>query len=614
VIRRGVVAAAILAAAAPAVATQRFGPFQLSGNLQSQNLARHADATTWAFVQQRNTARLRFQYDWLERGRFHGAYDVPFVERSKVLVQWRGVYDSVYDTTPSFITSKDIHGRAYGGRHLRPALEDRGFNRRLLTLDGLPGGLRERLRFENELREAWIELKLRGLPLTIRGGKQQVVWGESDNFRLLDRVNPLDLTWHFQQEIPAPAFGWDELRQPLWMIHFLYDLDQIGPLSQAFLEWYWNPGDWRPAKQTYLPRPWGLPFLDPLQNPLDGAMVSGICDSAPTKIQGGPNDGRGRCTRLIGDTKLFGRGRWSRNPADNSQVGVRLHVVTPGSVELALVYFYQRWAGDDGTNYAPIRGVPRTFDPRRDLRITTRYLDRGIFPAEAIAPYVHTIGFSANYAEETWTQTVYRLETVYDVGIPFFDVGKVTLIDIPALPGVTKKDMWKGMIGFDRPTWIPALNRSSTFLLTGQLFWHYLVDNPSCSPQAVASLPAPRRRNAGSCLTGGLDLPSRERPPNVAFRDKIRDWEVLWSLATTGFFRGGSVVPTLGVVVDPVNQFSTEAFWSVDWFVRNDVVLNLAQRYFVTPRGHSTPIFETWGLAGMNAGRSETSMRVTFQF
>jgi hypothetical protein len=35
-------------------------------------------------------------------------------------------------------------------------------------------------------------------------------------------------------------------------------------------------------------------------------------------------------------------------------------------------------------------------------------------------------------------------------------------------------------------------------------------------------------------------------------RDKIRDWEALVSLATTGFFRGGSVVPTLGFVVDPV--------------------------------------------------------------
>jgi hypothetical protein len=295
-------------------------------------------------------------------------------------------------------------------------------------------------------------------------------------------------------------------------------------------------------------------------------------------------------------------------------VGVRLHAVTPGSVELALVWFHQRWAGDDGTNYAPIRGVLRTFDPRRDLTLTKRWLDRGIFPAEAIAPYVHTIGLSANWSEERRTQTVYRLETVYDMGIPFFDLAKVTLVDVPALPGVTKKDMWKGMLGFDRPTWIRTLNRTSTFLVSGQLFWHHLVGNPECAAQTVASLPPQRRRRAGSCLVGGLDLPSRERPPNVAFRDKIRDWEALASLAITGFFRGGSVVPTLGLVVDPVNQFGMEPFASVDVFVRNDVVVNLAQRYFVTPRGHSTPIFESWGLAGMNAGRSETSLRLTWQF
>ncbi|HXJ35323.1 MAG TPA: DUF1302 family protein [Candidatus Eisenbacteria bacterium] len=613
-IRGGIVCATILAAALPAAATQRFGAVQLSGNLQTQNLVRTPDASTYQFIQQRNTARLRLQYDWLDHGRFLSSYDVPFIERSQVLVQWRGVYDSVYDTTPGFAPREDIHGRAYSGRRLPGALRAAGFSDRQLTLDGLTRGERDAFRFDDELREAWIEVRLRGLPLTVRAGKQQLVWGESDNFRLLDRVNPLDLTWHLQQEIPPPAFGWDELRQPLWMIHFLYDLDQIGPLSQAFLEWYWNPGDWQPAKQAYLPRPWGLPFLNPLTNPLDGAMVSGFCDGAPTKIHGGPNDGSGKCTSLIGGTKLFGQGDWSRNPAENSQVGVRLHAVTPASVELALVYFYQRWAGDDGTNSAPLAGVPRTFNPQRDLELTRGYLARGIFPAKAISPYVHTIGLSANYAEETWTQTVYRLETVYDMGIPFFDVSRVTLIDVPALPGVTKKDMWKGMIGFDRPTWIRPLNRVSTFLVTGQFFWHHLLDNPSCRAQDIAILPAQQRRRAGSCLVGGLDLPSRERPPNVAFRDKIRGWEALASLAVTGFFRGGSVVPTLGLVVDPVNQFGMEPFWSVDWFVRNDLVVNLAQRYFVTPRGHSTPIFETWGLAGFNAGRSETSLRMTLQF
>jgi hypothetical protein len=108
-------------------------------------------------------------------------------------------------------------------------------------------------------------------------GRQQIVWGETDNFRMLDRANTLDLSWHFQQEIPAPAIGWDEIRRPFWMFKFLYDLGNVWKFSQSFLEWYWNPGDWLPAKQAFLPRPWGLRFLEPAQPTVDGAFIGGVC-------------------------------------------------------------------------------------------------------------------------------------------------------------------------------------------------------------------------------------------------------------------------------------------------------------------------------------------------
>ena len=74
------------------------------------------------------------------------------------------------------------------------------------------------------------------------------------------------------------------------------------------------------------------------------------------------------------------------------------------------------------------------------------------------------------------------------------------------------------------------------------------------------------------------------------------------------------MVPTIGLALDPVNQFNMEPFWAVDYVVRDDFVVNLSQRYFITPRGHSEPIFETWGLAGLNAGRSETALRLTYQY
>ena len=69
----------------PAQATQKFGPIELSGNLQSQNLIRHPDKDTFQYIQNRNVARLRLEYSWLEAGRFMSNYDIPFIQTSPTL-------------------------------------------------------------------------------------------------------------------------------------------------------------------------------------------------------------------------------------------------------------------------------------------------------------------------------------------------------------------------------------------------------------------------------------------------------------------------------------------------------------------------------------------------
>ena len=207
-----------------AVATTKLGPIQLSGNLQSQNLARSADVSSYQFIQNRNTAHFQFDYDWLQAGKFYNKYTIPFIESSHLLVKYRGVYDSIYDTTPGILEKEDIHGKAYGGLNFFEFAKLRGFQRKTLSIDGFSQTTRDALKFDNQLREAYADIKFRGIPLTVRAGRQQIVWGETDNFRMLDRANPLNLAWHLQQEVPAPAFGWDELRRTFRMMKFLYDL------------------------------------------------------------------------------------------------------------------------------------------------------------------------------------------------------------------------------------------------------------------------------------------------------------------------------------------------------------------------------------------------------
>jgi hypothetical protein len=284
-------------------------------------------------------------------------------------------------------------------------------------------------------------------------------------------------------------------------------------------------------------------------------------------------------------------------------------------------YLYQRWGGDDGSPSAPIKALRRNQVNSNRAFGEGGLLENAILPVEYIAPYVHTIGASANYSEDQWTQAVYRVETVYDFGIPFFDVAKASVIDVPAIPGVTRKNMWKGMVAFDRPTWIRSLNKKSTFFFTGQFFWHHLMSNPSCKPQDVARVvpDAQGFRGTKECIIGPLDLPSIVRTGNESlgtptYRDKVRDWELLFTLAGFTFYRGGSVLPVAGIAVDPVNGFGMEPFWALDYLVREDLAINIAQRYFVTPRGHSEPVFDPWGFQSLSVGRSETSVRLTYQF
>ena len=513
-----------------------YGPMQVTGNVQSQTLIRDPDIDKFQFVQNRNTLRVRLDYEWLKDGNWIERFSVPWVRSSHLYLLYRGVYDSVYDIAPGG-NLRGILGQSTG------------------RIADLSGSRRDQLKFpENELREGYVDLELRDLPLSFRLGRQQVVWGETDQFRMLDRANPLDLTWHQLFE------SWDDLRIPLWMIKGLWRVGQVGPLSDAFVESYWDLGDWVPAHQGFMPDfPWGIPSENPL-NALAGPPFN--------------------LTGLFNGTRLFKQGDYSRDPGANSQFGVRVSAVTPQGIQFTLNYFYQRWAGDDGTNYAPVRPLQNPTEIATAIRHHQA-------PAEFIAPYVHTAGLSLNYADEDYTQTVYRAETIYDFGVPFSDKAKnPPLLLHDQIFGVTKRDMWKGMVAFDRPTWIRLLNRKSTFFLTGQFFWHWLI-------------------NREKTFIGNVD-------PSTPSHDHLREWEAIATFAITTFYAAGTIVPTLSYALDPVNSYNMYIGWNLDYYLTNEFIVRVGQNYFVNPG--VPPVFESWSLGGFNRGRSETLVRLTYQF
>jgi hypothetical protein len=105
-----------------------------------------------------------------------------------------------------------------------------------------------------ELREFYLD----ALPLhwlSFRIGRQQVAWGETGQFRLLDVVNPIDSTWHF-----GPLESFEDQRIPLWMLLTTVDIPQL----HGALEALWIPGLDRGRDMVSPPLSmsgaWGIPY------------------------------------------------------------------------------------------------------------------------------------------------------------------------------------------------------------------------------------------------------------------------------------------------------------------------------------------------------------------
>lgn len=90
--------------------------------------------------------------------------------------------------------------------------------------------------------------------LWCRVGKQQIVWGEMISARILDIVNPLDKSWHFQWEPEE----FENIRIPQWMIRGVYNIEQsvVPWLDELYVEGFYNPGDIVPTNNPEIGNPY----------------------------------------------------------------------------------------------------------------------------------------------------------------------------------------------------------------------------------------------------------------------------------------------------------------------------------------------------------------------
>ncbi len=602
-----IVAALVLSVWVSPVRAVDVGSLNVSGGIETQNYLRHGHADELQFTQNRNTVRLRGEWRWFEDGKLFGALPAPFLESSNLTLLYRGVYDGYYDIKPGGL----VHGQT--------RFDDQVGG----SISSLTRQQRDGVKYDNDLREAYIDARLKQLPVNLRIGRQQVVWGQADQFRITDVWNPLDLTWHFHQE------SWDNLRIPLWVAKMQVDFGEMGSWSDLFSEIVYNPFDFQPGyKVAFLPRPWGIPLPDPLRaGQVQNAR--GVAVSPNFDLEG----------------TSYRHGNFDKTPKEASEVGVRLHGTHTSGLDVALSYFvgHGRAIGaafpfgirvdsiDLPDNpFAPSH--PPTGQYQRDINDPSSVVN--VLPinvrAQVVHPYVHIFGLTAAYLEES-TGTSIRVESGYELGAPFQTLDPATRVGVTikgkkvgadgkglgqAPTGYTRRDVWSSMIGFDRPTWIRFLNDKATWFITAQFFLHYTTGGHIDQLVGLSGAgEAPYYGPVGRWVSGPY-AGRVERQQDATYADgngdQIHRWEHLMTIAATSDYVSGKVKPLIATAFDPLNLNQT-VLLQLDYVWGDHFVTSLYQKWY-TDFGARVPSDDPWFAAGRLHRRDETGVRVAYQF
>ncbi|MGH7858853.1 MAG: DUF1302 family protein, partial [Candidatus Binatia bacterium] len=317
-----------LLAATAAQATQYFHQQrgEIQARLSTQNTFQHNGTSAINWVQFRNEMRFDLKYQLLPP-----AKQLGILRTANFNLLYRGRYDPVFDIRDDY------------GEH--------GYDR-------------DDFRFPEGKypRELFLDLAFGGFlkELSVRLGRQQVVWGEADLFRSIDVVNPLRID---QNGFVGEDFA--DYREPLWIAKFLYNVGDLGPLSGTGLEFFYSPDSRPQADRFNLIVPGTYRIHEDQRNVLDGIeqstmlpwnqvqhpwevlRVGGVQGGNPRAINFSRMDAPGTVQNADGTLSDFYYQIRSDTPReelsfDRSMVGARILGTTFGQAYVTFNYVFKR--------------------------------------------------------------------------------------------------------------------------------------------------------------------------------------------------------------------------------------------------------------------------------
>lgn len=379
----------------------------------------------------------------------------------------------------------------------------------------------DRLDFLRELYAKKIFHQADGTDFFLKLGRQQVVWGRTDLFRVLDVINPVDYSRNnIYDEL-------QDIRIPMWIAQGEWRFGGSSSMQERNLQVVWNFDKFRPNNLGQCGTPNAILdagcFFRGMANLWDnGGTVANFAGfSAPGTPA--PVNGVWFATNFgphqigIRDVHLPD---WSLS---NTQLGVKFEGVTQSGLNFslnALTYRSQLpslhainqngtvnpFTGANGNSSpfsGPAQGIPTT----------------NLIAFDVHFPRVNLLGGSMDFQSEA-LGAAFRIEGALTDGEEFANSARPELY--------SRNKVFRSVIGIDRPTFIPFINPHRTTLLSAQLFWQHIFNHELYRmPGGDVGMPDWKDNYIGTLLIKGFVMNDRVSPTVILARDfKARAWAV----------------------------------------------------------------------------------------
>ena len=285
--------------------------------------------------------------------------------------------------------------------------------------------------------------------LFVKVGRQQVVWGRTDLFRVLDVINPVDYSRNnIYDEL-------QDIRIPMFIAQAEYRMGGSDWLQERNVQVVWNFDKFRPnnlgqcgTANVILDAGCLFRGLNNLWE--NGGTVANFANVGPDTLLAtnfGPHQ--------IGLNKVD-LPEWS---LENTQLGAKFEGVTKGGVNFSLNALTYR------SQLPSLHGAKSTVNGFTG--VSTAY-NPYLISFDMVYPRVNLVGGSMDFQWNAAKSAV-RMEAAYTSGEEFANSNKEKLF--------SRNHVFRSVIGIDRPTFIPFISKTRTVLFSGQLFWQHIFDH-----------------------------------------------------------------------------------------------------------------------------------------